>query len=148
MTLGLFTNMAPMGSQKHMYIYVPSSGERFSPGLHCPVLTGSSLLGTLHIPSGGIEILTNSPFTPTWDASSVRPVSGMRLVCRVSLLWLAYLTRSPPCGQHVLSIFNSLPDLVVAALDVLRPGMIQRILRMVDDTLTVAVEPVFILPNT
>ena len=138
MTLGLFTDIAPMGSQKHIYIYVPSSGERFSPGLQHPVLTGSSLPGTRHpvitgssivgystssshrvfccrvlhirfspglplpglrIPSGGTEILTNSPFTPAWDASSIRSASGMRLACRASAAWSAYPTRSPPCGS-------------------------------------------------
>ena len=60
-----------MSSMKHIYIYVPSPGEKFSPGLHHPVLIGSSLSGTPHqvltasslpgthqIPSRGIEIPT------------------------------------------------------------------------------------------
>ena len=48
MTFGLFTNIAPVGSLEHIYIYVPSSDERFSPGLQHLVLTGCSLLGTRH----------------------------------------------------------------------------------------------------
>ena len=56
MTFGLFTNMAPMGSLEHIYIYVPSSGERFSPGLQHPVLTGSSVAGY----STSTELLINS----------------------------------------------------------------------------------------
>ena len=32
MTIRLFTNIAPMGSQKHIYKYVPASGKRFSSG--------------------------------------------------------------------------------------------------------------------
>ena len=57
MSFEVFTNVAPMGALEHIYIYVPSSGEGFSSGLHYPVLTGSSSPGT-HIPSGGTEFLT------------------------------------------------------------------------------------------
>ena len=54
MTFWLFTCIPPMGYQKQIYKYVPSSGERFSPRLHHPalaglvhsVLIGSSLPGT------------------------------------------------------------------------------------------------------
>ena len=57
MTFKVFTNVAPMGSLEHIYIYVPSSGEGFSPSLHYPVMTRSFSPGT-HIPSGGTEFLT------------------------------------------------------------------------------------------
>ena len=40
MTFRLFTNIATMDSQKHIYEYVPSSGEHSSPGLHHPALVG------------------------------------------------------------------------------------------------------------
>ena len=49
--------------------------------------------------------------------------------------------------QHELSFFYSLSDLVIPALDMLRPGVVRRILGKVDGTLTVAEEPIFILPN-
>ena len=61
MIFGLFTNIAPVGPLGHIYIYFPSYGERFSPGLQRSVLTGSSLPGT-HIPSGGTEILTGTSY--------------------------------------------------------------------------------------
>ena len=47
-----------------------------------------------------------------------------------------------------LSIFYSLPDPVIPSLNVLRPGMVRRILGKEDGTLTIAIEPVFILPDT
>ena len=47
-----------------------------------------------------------------------------------------------------LSIFYSLPDLVIPTLDMLRPGMVRRVLGKVDCTLTIAMEPVFILSDT
>ena len=57
MTIRLFTNIAPMGSQKHIYKYVPSSGERFSPGLHHPALVGSSPSGSHGICLAGYSYL-------------------------------------------------------------------------------------------
>ena len=52
MMFGLFTNIAPMGSQEHIYIYVPSiEGE---------VLTGPATFGSSHFPSGGTCFLTRS----------------------------------------------------------------------------------------
>ena len=50
--------------------------------------------------------------------------------------------------QCELPIFYPLPDPVVLALDMLRPGVLRRVLGKVDGTLTVAVESVFILPDT
>ena len=50
--------------------------------------------------------------------------------------------------QRELPIFYSLPDPVIPTLDVLRPGMVRCVLSKVDGTLTVAIEPVFILPDT
>ena len=44
MTFRLFTNIASMGSQKHIYEYVSSSGEHSSPGLHHPALRSPVLL--------------------------------------------------------------------------------------------------------
>ena len=91
MTFGLFTNIAPVGSLEHIYIYVPSiRGE---------VLTGPATSGSSHFPSGGTCFLTNSPFTPAWDVVLVRSASDMHPACRVSVLWSAYLTRSRPCGS-------------------------------------------------
>ena len=46
MTFRLFTNIAPMDSQKHIYEYVPSSGEHSSPGMHHPALAGHSSSGS------------------------------------------------------------------------------------------------------
>ena len=45
MTFGLFTKVASMGSQEHIYIYVPSIGGE--------VLTGPATSGSSHFPSGG-----------------------------------------------------------------------------------------------
>ena len=51
MTFGLFTNVAPVGSQEYIYIYVPSiRGE---------VLTGPATSSSSHFPSGGTCFLTN-----------------------------------------------------------------------------------------
>ena len=50
--------------------------------------------------------------------------------------------------QHEISFFYSLPDPMIPSLDMLRPGMVRRVLGKVDGTLTVAIEPVFILPDT
>ena len=50
--------------------------------------------------------------------------------------------------QHKLSFFYSLPDPVILVLNMLRPGVLRRILGKVDDTLTVAMEPIFLLPDT
>ena len=50
--------------------------------------------------------------------------------------------------QHELLVFYPFPDLVISSLDVLRPGMVGRVLRKVDGTLTVAVESVLLLPDT
>ena len=91
MTFGLFTNIALVGSLKHICIYVPSiRGE---------VLTRPTTSGSSHFPSGGTCFLTNSPFTPAWDVVLVRSASDMHPDCRVSVLWSAYLTRSRSCGS-------------------------------------------------
>ena len=50
--------------------------------------------------------------------------------------------------QCELSILYSLPDPVIPLLNVLLPGMVHRILGKVDGTLTIAIELVFILPDT
>ena len=50
--------------------------------------------------------------------------------------------------QCELSIFYLLLDPVIPTLDVLRPGMVRCVLSKVDGTLTVAIEPIFILPDT
>ena len=42
--------------------------------------------------------------------------------------------------QCELLIFYSLPDTVVPKLDMLRPGLVRRVLGKVDGTLTVAIE--------
>ena len=78
MTLGLFTDIAPMGSQKHIYIYVPSSGERFSLGLQHPVLTGSSLPGTRH------PVLTGPASSSSHRAFNIRFSPGLPCWVHVS----------------------------------------------------------------
>ena len=58
------------------------------------------LFPNCRFPSGGTGFPTNSPFTPAWDDLPFRSTSG---TCRVSPLttpWLAYPTRSPPCGSN------------------------------------------------
>ena len=50
--------------------------------------------------------------------------------------------------QCELLIIYPLPDPVVLALDMLRPGVLRRVLGKVDGTLTVAIEPVLLLPDT
>ena len=50
--------------------------------------------------------------------------------------------------QHELSFLYSLPDPVIPPLDMLRPGVVGHVLRKVDDTLIVAIETVFLLPDT
>ena len=52
MTFGLFTNIAPVGSQEHIYIYVAS--------IHGEVLTGPATSGSSHFPSGGTCFLTQT----------------------------------------------------------------------------------------
>ena len=67
MTFGLFTNMAPVGSLEHIYIYVPSiRGE---------VLTGHAPSGSSHFPSGGTCFLTKLSSTTT-STSTYRSLVG------------------------------------------------------------------------
>ena len=89
MTFGLFTNVAPKGSHKHIYIYIPSSGELSSPGLHHPVLTGSPLPGT-HIPFGQID--TNEYTTGPLHSSTHLDVSTIE----VRVLPLLHIIQQPP----------------------------------------------------
>ena len=51
-------------------------------------------------------------------------------------------------SSHELSFFYLLLDLVIPALDMLRPRVVCRVLCKVDGTLTVAIESVFILSDT
>ena len=46
MTFQLFTNIAPMDSQKHIYEYVPSSGGHSPSGLHYPALARHTSSGS------------------------------------------------------------------------------------------------------
>ena len=50
--------------------------------------------------------------------------------------------------QDELSFFYSLPDPMIPPLDMLCPGVVGRVLCKVDGTLTVAIELVFLLPDT
>ena len=50
--------------------------------------------------------------------------------------------------QCELLVIYSFPDPVIPSLDMLRPGMVGCILSKVDGTLTVTIEPVFLLPDT
>ena len=50
--------------------------------------------------------------------------------------------------QCELPIFYPLPDPVVPTLDMLRPGVVRRVLGKVDGTLIVAIESVLLLPDT
>ena len=88
MTFGLFIHMAPRGSQEHIYIYVSLPIGRTDQ---------HRILGHLvlpNFPSGGTYFPTNSPFTPAWYVALVRSAPSMLPACRVSLPWLACLTRS------------------------------------------------------
>ena len=58
MTFMLFTNVALMGSQEHIYMYVPSiRGE---------VLTGPATSGSAHFPSGGTCFPTHDSIWCPW----------------------------------------------------------------------------------
>ena len=50
--------------------------------------------------------------------------------------------------QHEFSFFYSLLDPMIPLLDMLCPGVVGRVLRKVDGTLTVAIELVFLLSDT
>ena len=50
--------------------------------------------------------------------------------------------------QHELSFFYSVPDPMIPPLDMLRPGVVRRVLRKVDGTLTVAIELVLLFSDT
>ena len=144
MTFGLFTNIAPVGSKEHIYIYVPF--------IHGEVLTGPATSDSSHFPFGGTCFLTNSPFTPAWDVVLVRSASDMNLACRVSVLWSAYLTHSRSCGSSSVRTLDLLlapgSSHTYAGCASSWNGTLRCVLSKVDGTLTVAIEPVFILPDT
>ena len=90
MTFGLFTSIATMGSLGHIYIYVPSSGERFSPGLRHPVLTGSSVAGYLYPirrdrnPNTDLVLWARL----SWRAGSLEKVTLRTSVRLSAILWI------------------------------------------------------------
>ena len=76
MTFGLFTNIALVGSQEHIYIYVPSiRGE---------VLTGPATSGSSHFPFGGTCFPTSSWRSRPWSTfSACNAYSVMSVTLRI-----------------------------------------------------------------
>ena len=96
-TLGLFTNIAPLGSLKHIHISVPLFAEMFSPVLHHSVFTGSSLSGTHH------PVLTRSSLSGTHHSVLTRSsLSGTHHLV---------LTGSSLPGTHIPSGGTKIPTI-------------------------------------
>ena len=76
MTFGLFTNIALVGSQEHIYIYVPSiRGE---------VLTGPATSGSSHFSFGGTCFPTSSWRSRPWSTfSACNAYSVMSVTLRI-----------------------------------------------------------------
>ena len=53
----------------------------------------------ISFPSGGTCFLTNSPFTPAWDTTPVRPSVGTRLVSRLAAPSSTCPIHFRPCGS-------------------------------------------------
>ena len=98
-----------MGSQKHIYIYVPSSGERFSPGLRHPIrrdrdpnkLPLHSGMGCLVSPICfrhasslfGVSTLVSisDPFSSVWIFVSTNSQSSTRSRIQWYLRWMCFV---------------------------------------------------------
>ena len=137
-----------MCPKSYLYIYDFSAYLHMCPSQSVeteskPVLVST---GSLYLPSGGTCFPTNSPFTPAWDVVPIRSASGMLPACRVSAPWSACLTRSRLCGSS--SARTLVPLLAPGSSDMLRLGVVGRVLHKVDGTLTVTIESVFLLPDT
>ena len=130
--------------KSYLYLY------DFSAFLHmCPSQNRSEPVLCIFHPEGHV-FPTNSPVTPAWDVAPIRSASDTLPACRVSTPWSACLNRSRSCGSSSARTLVLLlaPGSKISPLDMLRPGMVGRVLRKVDDTLTVAIESVFLLPDT